>query len=1053
MFYLKNGLRHSRFVRNGLNLTVMTLSMTFFGTGMANLVARDDEPAAVSADDVTVWHDSFEDDRPKWVREEVDAPVEWITQDRTDQAARDGIRSERFVFRAGPGGGVYASYAVPKIEVGKETKISLSLKSNLGGMRLLARIVFPDDKDPDTGRPSFVVVAGRTYENVGVWQRLSIEDLATEMERQARLLRIRTQRKVPTQGAYLERIIVNLYGGAGETNVYLDDLRIAPVDPSVLASRIAQQTATTEDSAMQNPSEPRLGVHRVAIQSGQLRRDGIGWYFSLIDAPGANWDQLLRMGFDVLSIDSGETGDAVADATRMGFLLSPRIGQGRLVADDDPTNVIARARKFPLQEAVAFWDVGQNLGLTIDETNGQKQLERNRTLVRSIHDSAAVAATRGLPFSDLVSGGVAGRFPGYAIPQNHLEMMAIDPTTWAASKTQNDVWAYLKQRKDLTTLANPSGIFFWGWISARGEPAAARQLWGFDQPPLWGLPRRQPEQVRIDTYLAMAAGFRGIGVRGDADLTRPSGRSVLLELGFLNEELDLVEAILSDQQGPVQPISCFPPDPPMQISRNGISDVGSRSVSPNELPEHPSIRGVAINLPEKRGRLVIVADLDENGQWQPPQMSINNLTVRIPGTAENATAYLINPGEVRVLERRRVPGGLQLIVPEFDTTAMILLTTDDNLAEWMKNAVARNRAMASAMAIEQAELQLSWATEVHNRLANDGIGLNGAGQWQTLCLERIQSARESQAREDFPQAWAEARRALRPLRIMMRDHWMQGYQYFQEVAKYNLRDISTPESASQPASLPALIQPMASPGLISFNALPQHYLWCSWIRDGRFTDNAVLGGSFDDPDEIRTAGWINLCRQSEGRAGAAVSAEGPGGQGRVLRLNASRRQDARIEELSAFVDNPVAMVRTHPIKVNPREFLRIRVKVRMPRPQQPGAGGLVVEDSLGGPALAWRSSAAITEWSEIVLYRRVVDETSMTVKLGLAGDGDAYFDDLRVERLTDNAPISADRIAAAPAGSTPTPAPDASSTEAPPAKPAGEQPQVAGPAEETVPRR
>lgn len=57
-----------------------------------------------------------------------------------------------------------------------------------------------------------------------------------------------------------------------------------------------------------------------------------------------------------------------------------------------------------------------------------------------------------------------------------------------------------------------------------------------------------------------------------------------------------------------------------------------------------------------------MADLEDAAQWQPPQMSINNLTVRVPGTAENATPYLISPGEVRVLERKRVPGGLQVII-------------------------------------------------------------------------------------------------------------------------------------------------------------------------------------------------------------------------------------------------------------------------------------------------------------------------------------------------------------------------------------------------------
>ena len=60
-----------------------------------------DEPEGKVETD-QVWHEGFESDRPTWIREEVDAPVDWLTHDRSDQAAREGAKSERFVFKAGP---------------------------------------------------------------------------------------------------------------------------------------------------------------------------------------------------------------------------------------------------------------------------------------------------------------------------------------------------------------------------------------------------------------------------------------------------------------------------------------------------------------------------------------------------------------------------------------------------------------------------------------------------------------------------------------------------------------------------------------------------------------------------------------------------------------------------------------------------------------------------------------------------------------------------------------------------------------------------------------
>ncbi|MFM7131354.1 MAG: hypothetical protein ACKO0V_18550, partial [bacterium] len=227
------------------------------------LASAQDKPAAPAGKtDIlqtdSVLHDGFEGDKPVWLREEVDAPVDWLAHDRSEEAAREGTRSERFVFRAGPGSGIYASYGVPKIKVTDDLAINLHVKSDHPGMTLLARIIFPADKDPDTGKPSFVVVSGTAYQTTGTWQRLSLADVPAEMERQARLLRIRTQRKVSTEGAYLERVILNLYGGPGDTTVFIDDLRIAPVEPKLLEYTRENNAVAAEDAAMRAQGEPRL---------------------------------------------------------------------------------------------------------------------------------------------------------------------------------------------------------------------------------------------------------------------------------------------------------------------------------------------------------------------------------------------------------------------------------------------------------------------------------------------------------------------------------------------------------------------------------------------------------------------------------------------------------------------------------------------------------------------------------------------------------------------------------------------------------------------------
>ena len=177
---------------------------------------------------------------------------------------------------------------------------------------------------------------------------------------------------------------------------------------------------------------------------------------------------------------------------------------------------------------------------------------------------------------------------------------------------------------------------------------------------------------------------------------------------------------------------------------------------------------------ERKGALLLLADYAGNSQFQPPQMAARNLVIRA-NMPESAQAFEISPGEVKLLPRERAPGGTQIVLDEFCTTAMILCTTDLGLKERVEAAIARVRPLAVQLAIEQAELMLQAVAEISGRLNADGHHLitpdvlkqrADAGIVAKPTDERdllakaeasIKSAREAQEREDFALAWAEAR--------------------------------------------------------------------------------------------------------------------------------------------------------------------------------------------------------------------------------------------------------------------------------------------------------
>jgi hypothetical protein len=438
--------------------------------------------------------------------------------------------------------------------------------------------------------------------------------------------------------------------------------------------------------------------------------------------------------------------------------------------------------------------------------------------------------------------------------------------------------------------------------------------------------------------------------------------------------------------------------PPRFIVYNANPTMGGTNQTQSkpfpEMPPHESIRAAVIGTKGGKGKLILVADLAAGAQWQPPQMALNDLRMIVPGAADNAQPYLLSFGGVEVLERKRQPGGVGFTLPEFDTSAMILLTTDTAEAAQMRAALEAVRPRAVDLAIKQARMRLESVTDLNGRLANDGHVVSESNELIALAGRTLQSAMDAQARGDFSLAWLEARRTTRPLRVLMRQHFDDANKAM--VAAVAGSRVRLATSAAAPG---LIVPPTASAALMAFDTLPQHYVWCDWARTGGFGPSLLEGGTFDDatPADLADAGWTDAGRRDSRLTGTVklVPPEGAGADSpaRMLQL------DVPVDRAASFLDHPAAAVRTPPIPVKGRQLVRIRVRARMVKKTAAGAGGLIVRDSLGGEQLQFRTTDALPRWTEIVLFRRVPEDGEMTVTLGLAGFGSAQFDDLTVEPL------------------------------------------------------
>ena len=1007
--------------------------------------------------------DGFETPQPSWEREYTDTTVRLLAHDRSNQAAHGGQLSEHFHFESGLGSQFFVSYALPKVPVSAQLTIGLHVRSNRQGIHLYARVVFPADIDPVTKAPSFVLLPGTVFSRIDRWENLELKEMLPAMEQQARVLRATTRRPVKVDGAYVDRVVVNLMGGAGDTEVFLDDLTVSPV-PSDLAADWTRNMNGMKDSAANRKKRsatkdgdaplPPIRFSRFLLEKLRPDRRYAAWFPTAIYAPGADITKLRGAGNDVLVTGSKPDPREIQTAIDSGFSLLPRLD-----ATGGASKVLAQIAGYPETESVFAWQIGEHLGRSREVAVRKRELDEIREIL-----SAMRASDNATPH--LSTAIVDGEHRLYARSPSNLDILAIQPPVWGTSQSMQDGYSYLLQRRDLTVRSNPEALF-WAWLPTAAPPGVVRNIWGDDRPPDWGTPPVQPEQLRLMTYMALSAGYRGLTFVGDADLTGPSGEPLLIEMSLLNAEIDLCEQILARNLKQIKPYEILDPDP---LDRPTIANPNQKRLPKvAERVAKPGLMAAPITLDNSRGILMLVTDLAPSAQWQPPQMAYRNLTIT-PALPQGAQILEISPGDARFLEWKfddRVPGGRRITLPDFGTSTLLLCTTDIAFCKQIQEFVQRIRPRAIALAIRQAELRYAEVLAIHERLKADGHGIlnekdlkrrsergieNKPPDADDLLIEAdkfIKNARAARDSEDYPMAWSEARRASRPLRLVMFGYWQQALAEFQETVTLNFNPKLPELPPGQPKPFPrppVLVTASSCPPAISFYTLPQLFIWKDWIKGVlgyQFGPNLVPSGSFDDKETITKSGWTDISFQNDQITHeiSIVPRKEPPFPKPATRDNSSRsKPDTFLDEEIAdtdhsvklavawknkdqfyisgipFLDFPVAAIRSPAIRVQANNLIQISVLVKRSVASVPGVGGVIIRDSIGGEQFQYRNGNPIPGYSRVVLYRKAPADGTFHVTLGLAGYGEVLFDDFRVQvieedprRPTSNPNLAQDR--------------------------------------------
>ncbi len=664
-----------------------------------------------------------------------DVRYQVTTHSRVELSPHSGRRSEQLSINCGGGTAVYYSYPIRPARVIGELSAGLWVRADRPGLQIALRVVLPRSLHPETGQPLTTLLRGGDYRQVGSWQLLRVENLPRALEWQVRVLRSQFGPQVDGREAYVDLVLVNVFAGAGATNVWFDDLEIiGAIEPDAVAANQSRQPTLaagpkggSESHYLPATSDTYGSMPEIEYRS-RLSVDGQPLFPRVIDHRGEALERLQSLGFNCVRLPQQPAPELLADAARLRlWLVSPpptvdQLRSGEIGREYDP---------------VLAWDLGSRLtGREFDVTHAwadavQKADSRSRPIVCG-------------PTSDLQNF----TRPPFKIYLDQREILG----------TTCGIDGYTRWLLDRSQLAR-AGAPMWATISTQVSPALAEQMrlvaGAQVSPPNW-----QFAQLRANVHAALASRARGLCFtsysRLDTDDVATRTRAAALEL--LNLELGLIDR--------------WP---------------AAGNFAPLANTSNPNTTGAVLET--DHSRLLLPIFQPPRGQFVTGTQAGAMIAFTVPGVPEGDDAYELSPTGLRVLRSTRVAGGMAVVLDGNSRDSVVVFTHDPLIIRTLRARVARVQQRAVQLMRELAAFE-------HARV-NDGLArISPAAsaripQETRATVEADLRQAESLAASDMPRAYGAARHAMEVLRQVERVAWDQATSGVDELADPLMVSFST----------------------------------------------------------------------------------------------------------------------------------------------------------------------------------------------------------------------------------------------------------------------
>ncbi len=640
---------------------------------------------------------------------------------RVPHGAHSGQWCERLTVRGNNGTHVYLSHSLPPARVISEVTPSVWIKADRPGLQLLVRVTLPRSANPQTGKPLTALVRGTTYSNVGVWQQLRLENLMQSLQRQVRVLRIQHATGVDAREAYVDRILLNVYGGPGVTNVLVDDLEVSGiVSPQGKASTVS--AVTRVPGPIGAPHDPpltwagRSGVPKVERSGSLLLVDGKPFFPRIIEYRGEPPARLKALGFNGLWLARAPTSELLRAAAAAGmWVIAPPPPVAALRSRAASGGQIIGSQLDP----VLAWDLGHGL------VDGHLKATREWAKLVQLADPRARPMICE-PESNLKA---------YSRPPIHLLLARRD--VLGTSVELNQYTAWLRQRSHFTL----PGTILCASIQTRPPARLVEQMALLSR---GRAPRIafQESQIRTLVHAALAGGARALFFQSSArlDARDEYTRRLAAILELVNLQLDLIE----------------------RWPATGHFSTTADSSDPHAV-------GAVIET--DRSRLLLPMYTPPGSQLVMGAASGSVVNYTVGGVPEEDNAYELSLVSFRPLSSQRVTGGTRVLLGELERDSLVVFTQDQTVIHGLHERLNRNRRRAAELLYQIATLDQVEVEVVGQRLAALGHDIAAAGPLRIAAQNDFREFGVLAGKGDLPGAYYRARHALAALRLIQRFHF------------------------------------------------------------------------------------------------------------------------------------------------------------------------------------------------------------------------------------------------------------------------------------------